>query len=382
MRDKKATISVILKKAVRKNGTSPLMIRISHKGKRIYKTIANVKPMDWNSKKTMVKNSNKNHGQINKSIELAMVNFRSYTKNPLKFFDAPINKTLCELLLGISDKLDSQERFREGQKLRTLRNKILDFKDCSVRDVNHQYLIDFDAHMRIKYNNAPSTRERYMKSLRAIFKKEFAEGNIDSFPFLNYRSEKSKTYREKLTANEIVLLEKYEPCSFSEEVAKNAFLLSYYLWGLRVYDLLTLRRFNYRGGYISLNESKTGKLKKVFVSEKIKLILDIYQYHGEYLLPIVKMKFDNTYTFKRHVDSRNSYIRKILKQIMPKIGIEKNISMHCARHSFAYNCLKKGVDIKSIQNLLNHSSLDETERYVSTLVDNDKLNDLVLGLGL
>ena len=63
---------------------------------------------------------------------------------------------------------------------------------------------------------------------------------------------------------------------------------------------------------------------------------------------------------------------KALKRWVKRAGIEKHISWHCARHSFAVNILNNGANIKTVASLLGHSGLKHTEKYTRAI---DKLKE-------
>lgn len=54
---------------------------------------------------------------------------------------------------------------------------------------------------------------------------------------------------------------------------------------------------------------------------------------------------------------------KALRHWTARAGIDKHITWHCARHSFAVNVLTRGADIKTVSSLLGHASLKHTEKY-------------------
>lgn len=61
-----------------------------------------------------------------------------------------------------------------------------------------------------------------------------------------------------------------------------------------------------------------------------------------------------------------------LKRWVARANIDKNISWHCARHSFAVGILNKGANIKTVASLLGHSGLKHTEKYTRAV---DKLKE-------
>ena len=69
---------------------------------------------------------------------------------------------------------------------------------------------------------------------------------------------------------------------------------------------------------------------------------------------------------------------KALKRWVKRAGIEKHISWHCARHSFAVNILNNGANIKTVASLLGHSGLKHTEKYTRAIdrLKEDAINSL------
>jgi site-specific recombinase XerD len=76
-------------------------------------------------------------------------------------------------------------------------------------------------------------------------------------------------------------------------------------------------------------------------------------------------------TIESAIGSKNSMLNAYLKEIIAARGIEKNISMHCARHSFAVNSLAMGADIYVLSKCLGHLSMTATLIY-SKAVDKRK----------
>ena len=64
---------------------------------------------------------------------------------------------------------------------------------------------------------------------------------------------------------------------------------------------------------------------------------------------------------------------------MPKLGIEKQISLHCGRHSWATLALSKGIPIESVSRVLGHTNIVTTQIYA--LITSQKLNDDLTMLG-
>ena len=97
---------------------------------------------------------------------------------------------------------------------------------------------------------------------------------------------------------------------------------------------------------------------------KSKEILSKYQ-NGVFSFPIIDDKTDvsNEARLKSNISARNAYFNKVLKQIISECKIDKRISFHCARHTFATIGLTLGIRIEVLQKLLGHKNIRETQIY-------------------
>lgn len=168
--------------------------------------------------------------------------------------------------------------------------------------------------------------------------------------------------RETLSFSEVKLLEEYPFARERFDRARDVFLFQAYT-GLAYIDVLTLRKENISKGingqnWIIKKREKTKSLAKIPLIEKAQAILDKYgNYFENKLLPVV----DNT-----------AYNRS-LEKMMVMLGIDKHITSHCARHTFATLMRESGSDLNNLKQIVAHSHTSMTEHYAQltseTLVD-------------
>ncbi|GFI41852.1 tyrosine recombinase XerD subunit [Thomasclavelia cocleata] len=145
-----------------------------------------------------------------------------------------------------------------------------------------------------------------------------------------------------------------------------------YATGLRVSELINLNvsSINLYMGYIKV-VGKGDKERIVPIGEIAKIILDVYlnQYRDKFIKKESSLLFFNNHGNK--LSREEFYI--ILKQVINKTSINKKISPHTIRHSFATHLLENGADLRSIQELLGHSDISTTTIY--THISNQKIKN-------
>lgn len=143
-----------------------------------------------------------------------------------------------------------------------------------------------------------------------------------------------------------------------------------YATGLRVSELinLTINSLNINMGYVKVI-GKGNKERIVPISNIAKNILNDYlkYYRNEFIKKESMLLFFNNHGNK--LSREECYI--ILKQIIERTTIDKKISPHTIRHSFATHLLENGADLRSIQELLGHSNISTTTIY--THISNQKI---------
>lgn len=164
--------------------------------------------------------------------------------------------------------------------------------------------------------------------------------------------------------------------------ARNIYLASYYLHGLRAGDLVTARVSQlqyiwqmqagkpvqqYRFYTVS---QKKHKAKSILVHENILPILLEYAAEKEpddFLFPFLPNKCKNLSgeDFEEAVRIRIIYIDKLLKTVAKTFGIDKPVSMHSARHTFAEQLYDMTGDVRLVSGSLSHSRLSTTEKYLT-----------------
>lgn len=146
--------------------------------------------------------------------------------------------------------------------------------------------------------------------------------------------------------------------------------------GFRISDILPLTVRDVKGTHITINEKKTGKIKKVLIRKSLRKALDAYikeKSDHEYLFPSRKRKRGKV----QPISANMAY--KIIRAAAQELNLE-DIGTHSMRKTFGYKFYLETKDIALLMELFNHTEESVTLRYVGLLQDtlDDALEDFEL----
>lgn len=362
-----------------KNGTSPVLIQIIHKRKQYTKQILKIKAKNFDHENMKVKNSIKGHKAMNLLLERELLKANKYLldcelkdekPNPNLFFSGFIDKKpLTEVL---KDKAKLCKSVRTAEKFTVLSNKVNEYDKNASVNFDKEWIEGFNYYW-MKKGNASTTRERDLRMLRSI--------NRDAFK--GFKMPSKKSLKVKLDPEEVKKLEETNYKLRSVQIAVDMWLFSYYHWGIRVHNLLTLKYENIDNGFLKYyTQKKPAKYHEIKLNQKGLKILE--KYSGEskfnYIFPVTQFEQSDKNDFLKHIESKTAVLNMNIKKACQEAKINKKISMHTARHTAAFILDQKGVPMQYIQDILGHENRATTENYVKSLKKFDKLNDKIDGL--
>jgi integrase/recombinase XerD len=153
--------------------------------------------------------------------------------------------------------------------------------------------------------------------------------------------------------------------SKNEGERNRAMLETLYGCGLRVSELISLKISDlfFEEGFIKIT-GKGNKQRFVPIGNATEKYINLYKNHVRMHLPIQKGHEDTLFLNRRGKQLTRAMIFTIIKDLALKIELNKTISPHTFRHSFATHLLENGADLRSIQLMLGHESITTTEIYV------------------
>ena len=170
---------------------------------------------------------------------------------------------------------------------------------------------------------------------------------------------------DTLSISDIDLLIGAIDLSTSEGERNRAMLETLYGCGLRVSELVDLKISDlfFEEGFVKIT-GKGNKQRFVPVANTTQKFIDIYKSTIRLHLNIQKGHEDTLFLNRRGRKLTRAMIFTIIKDLAVKINLNKTISPHTLRHSFATHLLENGADLRSIQLMLGHESITTTEIYV------------------
>jgi len=250
-----------------------------------------------------------------------------------------------------------------------------DFKEVVYNDIE-EYIYD----QRLK-GLSTNTLIRRVATLKGFFGFLLQRGYINSDPtIMIHKIKKTKPLPKFLTESEIEKLFSAIDISKPKGLRDYTMLYLMLMTGMRVSELLNLKvsDIDFPNSYITIRMGKGRKDRIIPLNKNVKELL--YNY-----VKLVKPKeglFDN----KNSSKSRRGVLY-VIRKYCKKAGIEKKVTPHTFRHTFATLLLKKGENIRLVQSLLGHSNISTTAIYLHIIDDEKKravetLNNLMNPKGI
>ncbi len=252
---------------------------------------------------------------------------------------------------------------------------------CKERDITPEEATfdDLQDFVFTQFKDVQNTRSqaRILSGIRAFYKFLLYAHHIDVDPSELLQWPKLDAYLpEVLTLDEINNMVEAIDMSTPLGHRNRAIIEMLYGSGLRVSELVGLKLSNmYLNDDYMLIEGKGSKQRLVPISPEAKKQFE-YWLNDRSAFPIQPNAQDFAFLNRRGKPLTRMMIFTIIRQLAAEAGIQKTISPHTLRHSFATHLLQNGADLRIIQQLLGHESITTTEIY--THIDIHDLRDAIL----
>ena len=221
------------------------------------------------------------------------------------------------------------------------------------------------------------SQARILSGIKAFFRFLLMEEIRDEDPSSLIDSPKlGRKLPDTLSFPEIEQLFQMIDLSTPEGARNRAMLETLYSCGLRVTELVELKISNlfFEDGFIKVL-GKGNKERLVPIGRDARKFITIYRNEVRCHLKIVKGAENYVFLNRRGNKLTRVMVFTIIKDLVSKTGLNKTVSPHTFRHSFATHLIEGGADLRAVQDMLGHESITTTEIY--THLDRDYLKQII-----
>ena len=397
-RDSFRVLFFLKKTKLLKNGEASVCMRITVNGTRVENNIRkSIDPALWSQAKETARGKSRRACDLNTYIEEARIKLyqifceleqqnRPVTAHLLQelFFgqEKPEEvRTLlgtmqehndqCRALVGTDYALITVRRYESCRRyLAELIRQRYGKEDLPLTEVNGELVRAFAFYLKTEKGCQQNTVIRYMKCLKKITNLARANDWMAKDPFLGIRFHEKEVVREFLTMDELQTIYRKEFPLERLTLVRDVFIFAAFT-GLAFIDVQQLApehivRDNNGNLWIRKPRQKTKNMCNIPLLDIPQEILCKYADHPTcrkkgVLLPVPCNQKMNSY----------------LKEIADICMIRKNLTTHCARHSYATSvCLANGVSLENVAKMLGHSNIKMTQHYARVL-DSSILRDMM-----
>ncbi len=360
-----------------------------------------IHPTLWDEEKNKIKSKHPNSARLNSFLSNKFTELQDHVFEHETLSKNNTNKQLKEKIHGKLPQCfftfaeSSNKEYESAGKIGTYdKNKGIIEKlrkytvvsTTTFQDIDAAFLYKYETYMRTDLNNKTNTCVNSFKFISQMFKKAYNHDLIDHSinPFNKFKIKEEKTRREYLTEDELILIDKYQHTLGTKvNLHKDMFVFASYAGGVRVSDMLQLKWKDFDGVSLNITMKKTGGQISIKVPKRALEIINSYRPEKDapntFVFP--NLPADINMNDPKEVDTALSrstaLINKNLNIISDKTNLNKHISFHISRHTWATRALRKGISIDKVSKLMGHSQIKETQIYAKIVNEElDKAMDL------
>jgi len=345
----------------------------------------------WLADKGKVRKSHPLVKEINECIENAITKADSIVRRMDRDEELVTHETWKDEYLLDREVKDFWTWAEQWLEKRKAKQKLFYWKRCSStvkkfklftntpellpwRNLTVKLIMDWDHWMSTIKKNSPNTRHGCHRVLNSIIREaiQVGEVNRDSNPYESFKMPKKTPVKMlSLTVEE---LRKIRDLDLKEypylDLARDVFVFAVLGRGMRFGDVARLKWENIIAGRVEYTMGKTSKNMGFPFHPEIELITSKYDWRktsSEYIFPLGTKDPQDKLSQFRYVSSANARTNKRLKDIATLAEISGNLTFHVARHTFAMIMRTSGSTTWDMKDLLGHSDVATTGKYVRQL---------------
>lgn len=371
-----------------KNGLVPIFQRVTINGHRIEKSTGKYINIElWSVEGTKMKGKTDQARSINNHLD-KLLNEVSEVEKDLTLHRKEVNyinmknkltgkgekpRTIVPIFKEHNDRMQAlvaTKEYAQGtvERFKTTLNHLTSFleskfkvSDIDIDKIDYAFIMDFDFFLRTKRICKNNTCIKYVKNFRKIFNICLNNEWITKDPFKKYKPKPTVVDRDYLTEPELQEIQSKRFTTFRLILVRDIFIFSCYT-GLAYIDVQNLSPANISMGidgskWIFTKREKTDGPSNIPLLPIVEELIEKYKDHPKAVnknrvMPILSNQRMNSY----------------LKEIADVCNINKELTFHVARHTFATTVtLSNGVPMESVSKMLGHRSLKSTQIYARVL---------------
>ena len=216
-----------------------------------------------------------------------------------------------------------------------------------------------------KSGMSSATVSRSIACIRSFFIFLLGRGMVKGNPTESLKPPKvEKKSPDTLTVDEVTLLLSQPSGESPKEIRDKAMLELLYATGLRVSELINLRDMDVNLDLEFIEVNDNGRLRSIPIGGQAKEALEIYLRD---VRPTMVKSGDYLFANVKGEPMSRQGFWKIIKYYAKKAGIDKDITPHMIRHSFASHLVGNGADLHAVQEMLGHSDISTTQIYLKSM---------------
>ncbi|MCH1472813.1 MAG: site-specific integrase [Bacteroidia bacterium] len=314
-------------------------------------------------------------------------------KDWIKNWDAKeyeIDKTFTNLWFAFAEyitKLNEEERYKYATSMGSTIKKLTEFvgiesnlqklriyrdvADLSITDIDVDFMNAFEAFM-FKQGRSKATVGVYARNIRTIWNDLYESHSKYPFGKGGYVIPEGARKNQGLSKADIKKIVDFSSDNEYLQTARDYFLFCFYNGGMNIKDVLHLKKGQKE--FKRLKSIRTAKKEVIIPLVFNKITNDIIDRRtgkGSYLFDVIK-DGDDAKTRQNKVDALNRALRPQLHKLSDLLELEYKITPNWSRHSSTTILFEEGISLKAISEGLGHTTLNQTEGYINTMIDKER----------
>jgi integrase len=391
-----ASVKIVLRKKMNKDGTYPLAVRITKDRKSSYVHVGHhIEDNFWDAKNRKVKKSHPNSVRLNNllskklseaedgllDMEVQKTDTSSKAiKTRLKSSKATSFFSHADIYIADLKKQGKYNQWKSDRSRVKAFKDFLDDGDISFKEISEPLLARYRTWLKATRNVGEQTTVNYLTIIQTVFNLAISNGIAEHkyYPFGRGKVvlKAPKSLKIGLTADEVKALEalKLPKGSFALH-AKNVWLVSFYFAGMRASDVLRLQWADFQNDRLYYSMGKNNKPGSLKIPDKAMKILAGYKKQGNaHDLVFSDLQhvpdFTDKFEVQRQISAAIQKLDESLRDIAKALELTKKLTMHISRHTFG-NISGDKIPIQMLQKLYRHTSITTTIGYQANFIHKD-----------